>query len=365
MARYVGRHRAQPSTSAPSVPPAPSPARPPSHRPPPRHEAAVDRMDAAPTRRTPARADRHAAPRAGRHATSEIGRHEAPEPGRHEAPEPGRHVAPPPTAAALYDQVSLRARGVEPTRLAADPGRPVLTRRALKERSNPPRRAGRPVLVGTLALGLGATAVGFATADLGKAEAAFVVGDSVVSQTAELSRTTTVDMTYRAAASVSRNERRTAIVATGLRSAAALEKKQKEEAASGPRPSVSPRRRRSGSGSASRSSPTRSRTRRPPPASSWPTGLDQRRPVQLPRQPLDRRERLAVVGREPELRRLRHPAVPPGEQDGDLRLPTTAPTRSPRSSGVSGTSRCPTASPCNAWSTWQSPALPTGTEVLR
>ena len=140
-------------------------------------------------------------------------------------------MAPPPTAAALYDQVSLRARGVEPTRLAADPGRPVLTRRALKERSNPPRRAGRPVLVGTLALGLGATAVGFATADLGKAEAAFVVGDSVVSQTAELSRTTTVDMTYRAAASVSRNERRTAIVATGLRSAAALEKKQKEEAA--------------------------------------------------------------------------------------------------------------------------------------
>jgi hypothetical protein len=107
----------------------------------------------------------------------------------------------------------------------------MLTRRALKERSNPPRRAGRPVLVGTLALGLGATAVGFATADLGQAEAAFVVGDSVVSQTAELSRTTTVDMTYRAAASVSRNERRTAIVATGLRSAAALEKKQKEEAA--------------------------------------------------------------------------------------------------------------------------------------
>ena len=111
------------------------------------------------------------------------------------------------------------------------PAGPSPTRRALKERSNPPRRAGRPVLVGTLAIGLGASAVGFATADLGKPEAAFVVGDSVVSQTVELSRTTTVDMTYRAAASVSRNERRTAIVATGLRTAAALEAKKKVEAA--------------------------------------------------------------------------------------------------------------------------------------
>jgi hypothetical protein len=87
------------------------------------------------------------------------------------------------------------------------------------------------VLAGALALGLGASAVGFATADLGTADAAFVVGDSVVAQTAELSRTSTVDTTYRAAASVSRNERRTAIVATGLRSAAALEAKKKEEAA--------------------------------------------------------------------------------------------------------------------------------------
>lgn len=150
--------------------------------------------------------------------------------GRHEVAEMGRHATPP-TAAVLYDQVSLRARGVEPVRIAADPGRPLPTRRALKERSNPPRRAGRPVLVGTLAIGLGASAVGFATVDLGKPEAAFVVGDSVVSQTVELSRTTTVDMTYRAAASVSRNERRTAIVATGLRTAAALEAKKKVEAA--------------------------------------------------------------------------------------------------------------------------------------
>jgi hypothetical protein len=169
-------------------------------------------MDAALTRRPPVRTRGHAAAAGGRRTTREVGHHEAPEVGHHEAP---------PTAAALYDQVSQRARGVEPP----------LTRRALKERSNPPRRSGRPVLVGTLAIGLGASAVGFATADSGKPEAAFVVGDSVVSQTAELSRTTTVDMTYRAAASVSRNERRTAIVATGLRTAAALEAKKKEEAA--------------------------------------------------------------------------------------------------------------------------------------
>ena len=38
-------------------------------------------------------------------------------------------------------------------------------------------------------------------------------------------------MTYRAAASVSRNERRTAISATGLRTATELEAKQKQEAA--------------------------------------------------------------------------------------------------------------------------------------
>ncbi len=90
----------------------------------------------------------------------------------------------------------------------------------------------RPILAGTLAVGLGVSAFGAASAvDLGPAEASFVVGDSVVAQTAELSRTTTVDTTYRAAASVSRNERRTAIVATGLRSAAALEARQKAEVA--------------------------------------------------------------------------------------------------------------------------------------
>ena len=162
-------------------------------------------------------------------ASSVGGRHEAPAAGRHEAPAGGRHVAPP-SAAAYYDQVSSRARaGGGSARTASGPTLP--SRRALKAGSNPPRRPGRPVLVGALALGLGASAVGFATADLRTSEAAFVVGDNVVAQTEELARTSTVDLTYRAAASVSRNERRTAIVATGLRSAAALEAKQKAEAA--------------------------------------------------------------------------------------------------------------------------------------
>lgn len=110
-------------------------------------------------------------------------------------------------------------------------GEPALTRRAAKHRP-PARKVRRPILAGTLAVGLGASALGYASAlDLRQAEAAFVVGDSVAAQTAELSRTTTVDTSYRAAASVSRNERRTAIVATGLRSAAALEAKKKAEAA--------------------------------------------------------------------------------------------------------------------------------------
>ena len=42
-------------------------------------------------------------------------------------------------------------------------------------------------------------------------------------------------------------------------------------------------------------------------------------PVGLPRAALDRRERLALHGRERLLRRLRHPAVPARPQDGDRR----------------------------------------------
>jgi hypothetical protein len=84
-----------------------------------------------------------------------------------------------------------------------------------------------------LALGLGASGFAYAKATnlLGADAAAFVVGSGVVAQTDELARATTVDTTYRAAASVSRNERRTAIAATGLRTAKELEVKKKKEAA--------------------------------------------------------------------------------------------------------------------------------------
>src|SRR5690348_15908563 len=87
----------------------------------------------------------------------------------------------------------------------------------------PPRKRhlGRPVLAGALALGLGASGLAYAKATnaIGADSAAFVVGSGVAAQSDELARATTVDTTYRAAASVSRNERRTAIAATGLRTA--------------------------------------------------------------------------------------------------------------------------------------------------
>jgi hypothetical protein len=95
------------------------------------------------------------------------------------------------------------------------------------------RNRTRPVLAGTLALGLGASGFAYAKSAnfIGADAAAFVVGSGVVAQTDELARATTVDTTYRAAASVSRNERRTAIAATGLRTAKELEQKKKLEAA--------------------------------------------------------------------------------------------------------------------------------------
>jgi hypothetical protein len=95
------------------------------------------------------------------------------------------------------------------------------------------RHVGRPVLAGALALGLGASGLAYAKATniIGADAAAFVVGSGVAAQTDELARATTVDTTYRAAASVSRNERRTAIAATGLRTAQELEAKKKKEAA--------------------------------------------------------------------------------------------------------------------------------------
>ncbi|MEW1954828.1 hypothetical protein [Terrabacter sp. NPDC080008] len=92
---------------------------------------------------------------------------------------------------------------------------------------------GRPLLAGALALGLGASGFAYAKANdlIGADTAAFVVGNGVVAQTDELARASTVDTTYRAAASVSRNERRTAIAATGVKTAKELEAKQKLAAA--------------------------------------------------------------------------------------------------------------------------------------
>ena len=109
----------------------------------------------------------------------------------------------------------------------------VLTRRRDHKPARRKRRVGRPVLAGALALGLGASGLAYAKSAnlIGADPAAFVVGSGVVAQTDELARASTVDTTYSAAASVSRNERRTAIAATGLRDAAALEVKKKQEAA--------------------------------------------------------------------------------------------------------------------------------------
>jgi len=95
------------------------------------------------------------------------------------------------------------------------------------------RHVARPFLAGALAVGLGASGFAYAKANnlIGADNAAFVVGNGVVAQTDEMARAATVDMSYRAAASVSRNERRTAISATGLRTATELEAKKKQEAA--------------------------------------------------------------------------------------------------------------------------------------
>lgn len=109
----------------------------------------------------------------------------------------------------------------------------ALTRRALRAQERVPRRRSlsRPVLAGGLTVGLALGAVAYASAfNLGGSEAAFVVGTGVSAQTDELARARTVDTTYRAAASVSRNERRTAITVAGARTAVELEAKAKAEA---------------------------------------------------------------------------------------------------------------------------------------
>jgi hypothetical protein len=84
-----------------------------------------------------------------------------------------------------------------------------------------------------LAVGLGVSSFAYAKAtDLGGTDsAAFVVSNGVAAETDELARASTVDTTDRAAASVSRDERRTAIAAAAARTAQALEARQKKEAA--------------------------------------------------------------------------------------------------------------------------------------
>jgi hypothetical protein len=122
-----------------------------------------------------------------------------------------------------------------PNRVSADPASasPPLTRRAMREQRRAPRRnLARPVLAGGLTVGLATGVVAYAAGfNLSHGEAAFVVGSSVSAQTDELARAKTVDLTYRAAASVSRNERRTAITVAGARDATELEAKAKAEAA--------------------------------------------------------------------------------------------------------------------------------------
>jgi hypothetical protein len=71
-----------------------------------------------------------------------------------------------------------------------------------------------------------------ATGALGESDApAYVVSSGVAAQTDELAKAILVDTSYRAAASVSRNERRTAIAAAGVASAKEAEKIAREEAA--------------------------------------------------------------------------------------------------------------------------------------
>ncbi|GAB3067754.1 hypothetical protein GCM10027053_34550 [Intrasporangium mesophilum] len=150
-------------------------------------------------------------------------------PGRHEQPSHHDHQRGRHREIAAHHEAADHPVPKGPGVSASAPSRQ--TRRSMR----PPkkRNVARPVLASTLALGLGASGFAYAKSAnlIGADTAAFVVGSGVVAQTDELARAATVDTTYRAAASVSRNERRTAIAATGLRTAKELEAKKKAEAA--------------------------------------------------------------------------------------------------------------------------------------
>ena len=215
MARYEGRHRNAP---APSTAPRPNPATP---------SARSDRVDPETAPAVPRSPRPVSQPAAG--ATQ--GARRAFDPTRAipvSAASPAAAAAASPAAAASTDH----ADGAGPRRPAAS--QPPATRSSRHAKPAARRRhVGRPILAGALALGLGASGFAYAKATnlIGADAVDFVVGSGVVAQTDELARASTVDTTYRAAASVSRNERRTAIAATGLRTAKELEAKKKKEAA--------------------------------------------------------------------------------------------------------------------------------------
>lgn len=133
-------------------------------------------------------------------------------------------------------RVAGRASSLNDTLSAASHARAAAEGRRARHAEPAPqhrRRLGRPLLAGALTVGLVGSGVAYAKANdlIGPDPAAFVVGAGVAAQTDELARASMVDLTYRAAASVSRNERRTAIAASGARDAKELEAKQKVEAA--------------------------------------------------------------------------------------------------------------------------------------
>ena len=133
-------------------------------------------------------------------------------------------------------RVAARASALNDTLSAASHARAASEARRARHAapaSAPRRRLGRPLLASALGIGLVGSGMAYAKANdlIGPAPVAFVVGAGVAAQTDEIARASTVDLTYRAAASVSRNERRTAIAASGARDAKELEAKQKVEAA--------------------------------------------------------------------------------------------------------------------------------------
>src|SRR6478735_8786605 len=215
MARYEGRHRNAP---APSTAPRPNPATPSAR------SGRVHPETAPAVPRSPRPVSHGAAVASGvpdaKGATQ----------GARRAFDPTRSIPVTPAA----DRAASAKSAAGPDNRRSSSAQPHGTRSSRHHKPSARRRhVGRPILAGALALGLGASGFAYAKATnlIAADAAAFVVGSGVVAQTDELARASTVDTTYRAAASVSRNERRTAIAATGLRDAAALEVKKKKEAA--------------------------------------------------------------------------------------------------------------------------------------